>query len=234
MDTTIPTGPTTGPSAARAAERRTRTPSLAEVAAVHGRRPTVWILALLTAAALVARLAVGGWTSTDLLVAAGQVAAFPVLEWVLHTGLLHWRPRRVGPVTLDPLVARKHRAHHADPRDVDLIFIPMPTLLLAIVTTVAVGLLVFPRPGLGLTFVLVQGALGSVYEWTHHLVHTDYRPRSRLVRAVRRNHRLHHYKNEHYWFTVTTSGTADRLFGTCPDPSAVPTSPTARALHADA
>ena len=46
-----------------------------------------------------------------------------------------------------------------------------------------------------------------------------------------RNHRLHHYKNEHYWFTVTTAGTADRLFGTYPDPATVPTSPTAKNLH---
>ncbi len=46
-----------------------------------------------------------------------------------------------------------------------------------------------------------------------------------------RNHRLHHYKNEHYWFTVTTAGTADRLFGTYPDPETVPTSATAKNLH---
>jgi hypothetical protein len=45
-------------------------------------------------------------------------------------------------------------------------------------------------------------------------------------------HRLHHYKNEHYWFTVTTAGTADRLFGTHPEPGSVQTSPTVRALHA--
>ena len=57
------------------------------------------------------------------------------------------------------------------------------------------------------------------YEWTHYLVHSDYRPRSRWYRSVWRNHRLHHYKNEHYWFTVTTAGTADRLFGTYPDPA---------------
>ena len=42
------------------------------------------------------------------------------------------------------------------------------------------------------------------YEWTHYLVHSDYRPQSRWYRSVWRNHRLHHYKNEHYWFTVTT------------------------------
>ena len=47
-----------------------------------------------------------------------------------------------------------------------------------------------------------------------------------------RNHRLHHYKNEHYWFTVTSSGTADRLFGTYPDAGGVQTSKTVRQLHA--
>jgi hypothetical protein len=49
---------------------------------------------------------------------------------------------------------------------------------------------------------------------------------------VWRNHRLHHYKNEHYWFTVTSSGTADRVLGTYPDAETVRTSGTARALHA--
>ena len=69
------------------------------------------------------------------------------------------------------------------------------------------------------------------YEWTHYLVHSDYRPRSAWYRSVWRNHRLHHYKNEHYWFTVTSAGTADRLFGTYPaDPSAVRTSPTVQRL----
>lgn len=229
MDTaTRDTGPTTRPPA------RDRTPSLRDVAGGHLRRPTVWVLAALTLAAGVARLAVGGWTPGDTLLVVVQVASFPLLEWVLHTALLHWRPRRVGRVTLDPLVARKHREHHADPRELDLVFIPMPTLLLAVAATLAVGLLAFPRLGLGLTFLLVQGTLGSVYEWVHHLVHTDYRPRTRLYRAIRRNHRLHHFKNEHYWFTVTTSGTADRLLGTFPDAAAVPTSPTARALHGGA
>ena len=50
-------------------------------------------------------------------------------------------------------------------------------------------------------------------------MHSDYRPQSRWLRSVWRNHRLHHYKNEHYWFTVTTAGTADRLFGTYPEPA---------------
>ena len=38
---------------------------------------------------------------------------------------------------------------------------------------------------------------------------------------------------EHYWFTVTSSGTADRMLGTYPDLATVATSPTAKNLHAD-
>ncbi|WP_278257840.1 hypothetical protein [Nocardioides convexus] len=48
----------------------------------------------------------------------------PVVEWLVHVFILHWKPRRVGPLTLDPLLARKHRLHHADPRAIPLVFIP--------------------------------------------------------------------------------------------------------------
>jgi sterol desaturase/sphingolipid hydroxylase (fatty acid hydroxylase superfamily) len=72
----------------------------------------------------------------------------------------------------------------------------------------APGLL--PDP-LGATFAAIAVSLGLVYEWVHYLVHTDYRPRTAPYRAIWRHHRLHHYKNEHYWFTVTTTNTADRL-----------------------
>jgi len=78
--------------------------------------------------------------------------------------------------------------------------------------------------------MVAVGALMFNYEWVHYLVHSDYRPNSRAFRSVWRNHRLHHYKNEHYWFTVTSAGTADRLFGTYPDAADVETSPTVKAL----
>jgi sterol desaturase/sphingolipid hydroxylase (fatty acid hydroxylase superfamily) len=111
------------------------------------------------------------------------------------------------------------------------VFIPWQTLPWLLAAFTAVGLLLFPRLALGLTFLVTVGALGLCYEWTHYLIHSDYRPRSRLYRAVWRNHRLHHYRNEHYWFTVTTSGTADRILGTYADPQTIAPSPTAKALH---
>jgi sterol desaturase/sphingolipid hydroxylase (fatty acid hydroxylase superfamily) len=70
------------------------------------------------------------------------------------------------------------------------------------------------------------------YEWCHFLIHTPYRPRRRYYKAIWRNHRLHHYKNERYWFGVT-SVVGDRVIGTDPDQRAVQRSPTARSLHAE-
>ena len=86
--------------------------------------------------------------------------------------------------------------------------------------------------GLGLTYLVFLMLLGIGYEWTHYLIHSDYKPKTRFYRAIWRNHRQHHFKNEHYWFTVTSSGTADRVLGTYPDPATVETSPTAKNLHA--
>ncbi|WP_442945625.1 sterol desaturase family protein [Nocardia sp. SSK8] len=221
------------------AERRTAKPrairrslTLAAAAREFARHPSPWMIAASLTVVLTVRLVLGDWQLTDALVPVLILAAFPLVEWVIHVSVLHWRPRHLGPLTLDSELARKHRAHHTDPRDVPLIFIPPKSLTLTIVALVAIALLAFPRTALGLTFLLTITVLGLLYEWTHYLIHTDYKPRHAPYRAVWRNHRHHHYKNEHYWFTVTTTNTADRLLRTAPDPAAVPTSPTARHLHA--
>jgi len=74
-------------------------------------------------------------------------------------------------------------------------------------------------------------ALGMLltYEWTHPLIHSAYRPRHRYFRSIERAHRLHHFRNEHYWFGVTVNA-ADHLLGTFPAREDVPLSPTARDL----
>ena len=197
------------------------------------RYPSPWLLSAALIASVAARIVVGDWRLADALVPVVVLAAFPFVEWAMHVIVLHWRPRRIGGIVVDPMLARKHREHHVDPRVVRLIFIPLPSLFGAIVSALIVGLLLIPRTGLGLTFLVVTFGIGVVYEWTHYLVHTDYHPKHIVYRAIWRNHRLHHFKNEHYWFAVTSPGTADRVLGTYPDPQSVPTSPTARNLYAE-
>jgi sterol desaturase/sphingolipid hydroxylase (fatty acid hydroxylase superfamily) len=211
---------------------RRRTVTLGSAWRRFWRHPSPWMIGSLLLAALTARVLVGDWRLSDAWLPVLMVAAFPFYEWVVHVCVLHWRPRRLGRIRLDPLLARKHREHHADPRDVPLVFIPWQALIWLILGNVAIGLFAFSRLGLGLTFLTVIGLLGLGYEWAHYLIHSDYRPVTRVYRAVWRNHRLHHYKNEHYWFSVTSSGTSDRVLGTYRNPEKVPTSPTVRDLHA--
>lgn len=209
--------------------------SLADARREFWRHPSPWMIGAVLTAAVIARAAVGDWQLSDAAVPVAMLAVFPFFEWTVHVVVLHWRPKRLGPLTIDPLLAREHRAHHRDPRNVPLIFIPTRSLATWVLPlTVAVALLAFPRLAMGLTFLVCLAALGLLYEWTHYLIHSDYKPKTRIYRAIWRNHRNHHFKNEHYWFTVTSSGTADRVLGTCPDPAAVPTSPTAKNLHAAA
>jgi hypothetical protein len=198
------------------------------------KHPSPWLIGATFVGALTARIIVGDWQITDALVPLAMLALFPFFEWIIHVFILHWRPKRVGPLTIDPLLSREHRAHHVDPRSVPLIFIPWKSLVSWVLPlTIAVVLLAFPRLAMGLTYLVFIAALGLGYEWTHYLIHSDYKPKTDVYRAIWRNHRNHHYKNEHYWFTVTSSGTADRVLGTYPDSATVVTSPTAKNLHAD-
>lgn len=206
--------------------------SLREAFAEFVRHPSPWMLVTWAAALLAARVTVGGWSIVDLIISVGLVAVSPVAEWLIHTGILHWRPRELAGVTIDSRLARDHRLHHRDPRDIPLIFIPVPSLIAVIVGLTSAAFFAFGNTGKGLTFALTVATFLVFYEWTHYLVHTDYKPRHGIYRAVWRNHRYHHFKNEKYWFTVTSSGTADRLLGTYPDPAAVRSSPTVRTLHA--
>jgi len=208
--------------------------TLADARREFWKHPSPWMIGTVFAAALAARIVVGGWQVTDALVPLVMAGLFPFFEWLVHVFILHWRPKRVGPLTVDPLLSREHRAHHMDPRSVPLIFIPWKSLASWVLPlTLAVALLAFPRLGLGLTFLVIIAAMGMVYEWTHYLIHSDYKPKTAVYKSIWRNHRNHHYKNEHYWFTVTSAGTADRVLGTYPDAATVATSPTAKNLHAD-
>lgn len=210
--------------------------SLTAAAREFVRHPSPWVLGATLLAALSARIVYGDWEIGDAVGPLVLFALFPFLEWTIHVVVLHWRPRRFAGVTVDPLLARKHREHHVEPRDIPLVFIPWQSLLWALPLVLTIAVLVIPAAaglGRGLTFLVWLSVLGLGYEWCHYLVHTDYKPKTALYRSIWRNHRQHHFKNEHYWFTVTSSGTADRFLGTYPDPADVTTSPTAKNLHGE-
>jgi hypothetical protein len=210
---------------ARAREKET----LGTAFAVFRRHSTGWIIASALVVAAAVRVLLGDWDWGDLLAMAIVVAALPFIEWFTHVVLLHWKPRKVFGRTIDPLAARDHRKHHLDPRDVKLIFIPIPVLVIVVVVSAVGYPLLSSTPRHGLSAMVMSYALLLMYEWTHFLIHSRYRPKTRLYRYVWRAHRLHHFRNEKYWFGVTVH-LADHLFRTFPEKNAVPVSETARTL----
>jgi hypothetical protein len=191
------------------------------------------ILAPALVGAVVVRLSVGGFGWEDALIVGIMLALQPFAEWLIHVFVLHFRPVEVAGRTVDLPVARKHRAHHRDPRDVPLVFIPLADVLLLLAALAAGFLLLEPELGQALTGVVMGYALLSMYEWTHFLIHQPYTPKTRLYRYVRRAHLLHHFRNERYWFGVTMH-LGDHVLRTFPAKEAVPLSPTARTLGVDA
>jgi hypothetical protein len=193
------------------------------------RHPSARLLLALSAATWTARIALGGWSTWDGLIPLVILALEPFTEWVVHVVLLHWKPRAVLGRRLDPLVARKHRAHHRDPKDTELVFVPMQVLVVALSVGAVLYLTLLPSLRLGLTTTAAAYTMFAIYEWTHFLIHSTYRPKTRFYRYVWRAHRLHHYRNENYWFGVTMH-MADHVLRTFPEKDAVPPSETARTL----
>jgi hypothetical protein len=187
------------------------------------------ILVPLVAATWMVRIGLGGWTVGDAIVPVVILALEPFTEWAIHVFLLHWKPRRILGRRIDPLVAREHRAHHRDPKDEGLVFVPLPFLIGSVAVGALLYLVLLPSLRLGVQTMAVSYSMLLAYEWTHFLIHSTYRPRSRLYRYVWRAHRLHHFRNENYWFGVTMHA-ADHVLGTFPEKDAVPVSATARTL----
>ena len=197
------------------------------------RHPSPKVLLPTTAAAVVARIVLGRWRKRDLAIAASVLAAEPFTEWMIHVGVLHFRPKRVRGRVIDPLLARKHRAHHADPRDAQLVFVPMPVVRRFLPGLAVAWFAGARRLRPALTGLATSYAMLSAYEWTHFLIHSSYRPRHRLYRSMWRAHRLHHFRNENYWFGVTMH-LGDRVLGTFPARDEVPVSQTSRTLGVEA
>jgi len=224
----------------RASGRDGRT-SLADCLREFLRQPSPPYLIGAVAIALALRLAQGGWSWRDAVVAVGLVAATPFVEWLIHVYLLHSPPINLRGRRVEMLTAREHRAHHEAPSVLGGVLLPIYGVLVFLAMIALVNwllsfpldlLLGGPRLAYATSGVLVSYTILAAYEWTHFLIHAPYKPRGRYFKAIWRNHRLHHFKNERYWFGVTST-IGDRVIGTLPDQRSVPRSATARSLHAD-
>jgi hypothetical protein len=208
-----------------------------DIARVFVSQSSPRIIMTTTVLVLAIRLPLASWGMGDLYVVGFTVAFTGVLEWVLHLFVLHASP--------DSFVTRRlgggvnHRKHHLDPPDMRWLLLDgfdaaLFLTLLAVLTGLwSVPLLMVTGSSvttgyltaLSLTYLAFWN-----YEWTHLMVHTRYRPRTRFYARLERNHRLHHYRNERYWLGVT-SNLGDRIMGSYPKSKTdVALSETARTL----
>ncbi len=178
------------------------------------------------------RLWLGAWSLWDLVPIAATVAVWPIQEWLIHVYILHFKPVTLFGRRIDFRVPSKHRAHHGDPWNYRILFIPFQSFFYSVPLTVLIWYTVTPTAPLAWTGIAFFLLLTLHYEWIHFLIHTRVTPRTSYYQRLWKNHRLHHFKNEHYWYGVTRLE-ADHLLHTAPAANEVPLSPTARTLIGD-
>lgn len=208
-------------------------------AALFVRRGSGRVVTPVLAVLVLVRSVLGDWMWADAVAVAVVVVLTGPVEWVLHRHVLHaptgsFTTRRLG-------LGLGHRKHHLDPPELQWLLlngVEMAVFLVLLAVATAVWSLPFAwmfdasLVRVPLTALVCTVAAAGHYEWTHLLVHTTYRPRSRYYARLARNHRRHHYRNEAYWLGVT-SNLGDRLLGTLPrSGESVPRSDTAKSLSA--
>ena len=177
------------------------------------------VLAVTCIVSLIARLCVLEISWADLWVTASILAFWPFQEWLIHAWLEHLKPLHIGKSDVELVITKTHRAHHRNPWNPRfgltttyfvIVFVGGVPMLWSLAYTFGLVPLHAALSGNLITFLLILN-----YEWIHFLIHTSYVPKSWFYRRLWRNHRLHHFQNENYWFGLTMLS-GDRLLGTLP------------------
>lgn len=199
-------------------------------------QPSGRVLIGIVVSLLVLRSLLGPLAVADLILVGVTIALVGPFEWLVHRFLLHAPADSARMKTLG--TGRGHVEHHEDPAELqwlmldwrDAAVFSMTLGVLAALFAVPTAVLLDANRLATFATAWSAAAIGLLhYEWVHLLVHTRYRCRSRYYAALERHHRLHHYRNEHYWLGVTARS-GDRLFRTMPERRQVELSATARSL----
>src|SRR5882757_4195843 len=146
-----------------------------------------------------------GWTVTLIFLAGMLFWTF--FEYIMHRYIFHMiaeSPRA------QKIIYILHGNHHHFPRDRERLFMPpVPSLIISstifLLMWLAMGTNVFMFfPG----FILGYLLYGSM----HYAIHA-WNPPFKWMKPLWRNHHLHHYKDEHKGFGVSST-IWDRVFGT--------------------
>lgn len=191
------------------------------------RHPNIVIFGSCGLSAFAWHLYLGQWNWLDALITIFVIGAWPFMEWRLHLSVLHMKPGELFGKPFYPEVAAKHRQHHLEPWRMELTFL-LPHVRLAIPIVFLFGYFTLPFPQ-ALTLCFVGYLMTVQYEWTHFITHTRVQPKTAWYKKVFRNHRLHHFKNERYWYAFGGPW-VDTYYGTGPEPETVAASESCRTL----
>ena len=128
-------------------------------------------------------------------------------EYIMHRFVFHWVAESGR---AQKIVYVMHGNHHHFPRDKERLFMPpVPSLILASI----IFLIMYAIMG-NFVFVFFPGfILGYLMYGTMHYAIHAWNPPFKWMKPLWRNHHLHHYKDEHAGFGVSTT-IWDRVFGT--------------------
>ena len=194
--------------------------SAAAVLRLFAQQWSVRILFGLFATSLALRLWLGHYSWVDAALVLALLAYWPLNEWLIHVCILHHKPRQLGRWLWNYRIAQDHRAHHANPWAVQHVFISLHVFPWALPLLLAAAWLITPDAPRMLTLLTTFSLLSLHYEWSHLLAHVGWHPPSAYYARRVREHRLHHFRNERYWWGVSM-GLGDRLLGTAPNPASV-------------
>lgn len=146
------------------------------------------------------------FSTTALLFIAGMLS-WTLFEYIMHRFIFHLVPEGERGKKISYVL---HGNHHHYPRDRQRLFMPpVPSIILATVIFALLYLALRDN-----VFMFFPGfMLGYLMYGTMHYAIHAWNPPFKWMKPLWRNHHLHHYKNEHQGFGVSTT-LWDRLFGT--------------------
>ena len=153
---------------------------------------------------------------------------FAFSEYFTHRFFFHIKAPE-NPLFLR-FMKRIHYDHHADPNNLKLLFLPLWYSLPGFLILSYIVYFFSNSFNLSIAFGTGLMTMLLVYEWKHYVAHRPIKPKTKFGRWVKKVHILHHYKNENFWYGVSTPF-ADFLFGTFKDEKNVETSSTVKELE---
>lgn len=141
------------------------------------------------------------------LLAIGGAFFWSFTEYILHRFLFHHIPETDQGKKINYIL---HGNHHEYPRDKKRLFMPAaPSLIIASMFFILMYLVLGKN-----AFAFFPGFLFGylIYGSMHYAIHA-WNPPFKWMKGLWRNHHLHHYKNDHMGFGVSST-LWDHVFGT--------------------